>query len=140
MIYPYQVSTYPLQVSKMEDAIVPASKSASEAQFGQQRIDGRIEITSIAGAIFTLTQQRVCALLFGQPNRQFFVTEISECLATLRRTPLVQNRGRCGGSFFLPSGDDQLAMDGDPRSRQASCGLRPREHRRLRNFISEVPR
>ena len=53
-----------------------AHKSASEAQFGQQRIEGRVETSSIADAIFTLTQQRVYALLFGQPNRQFFVTEI----------------------------------------------------------------
>ena len=55
-----------------------AHKSASEAQFGQQRIEGRVETSSIADAIFTLTQQRVYALLFGQPNRQFFVTEITD--------------------------------------------------------------
>ena len=51
-------------------------KLASALQIKQQRIDVRIEITAIADAIFTLTQQRVYALLFGQPNRQFFVTEI----------------------------------------------------------------
>ena len=51
-------------------------KLASALQIKQQRIDVRIKITAIADAIFTLTQQRVYALLFGQPNRQFFVTEI----------------------------------------------------------------
>jgi len=51
---------------------VTAPKSARVA-------DGRIATaSSIADAIFTLTQQRVYALLFGQPNRQFFVTEIIE--------------------------------------------------------------
>ena len=55
-----------------------ASKSASEAQFGQQRMEGWVETSSIADAIFTLTQQRVYALLSGQPNRPFFVTEIIE--------------------------------------------------------------
>ena len=53
-----------------------APKLASALQIKQQRIDVRIETSSIADAIFTLTQQRVYALLFGQPNRQFFVTEI----------------------------------------------------------------
>ena len=53
-----------------------APKLASALQIKQQRIDVRIKITAIADAIFTLTQQRVYALLFGQPNRQFFVTEI----------------------------------------------------------------
>ena len=31
---------------------------------------------SLADALFTSTQQRVLALLFGQPNRSFFVTEL----------------------------------------------------------------
>ena len=34
-----------------------APKSASDAQFGRKRIDGRVETSSIADAIFTLTQQ-----------------------------------------------------------------------------------
>ena len=32
--------------------------------------------SSLADALFTSTQQRVLALLFGQPNRSFFVTEL----------------------------------------------------------------
>ena len=34
--------------------------------------------TSIADALFTTTQQRVLALLFGQPSRSFFATELIE--------------------------------------------------------------
>ena len=32
--------------------------------------------TSLAGALFTTTQQRILALLFGQPNRSFFTKEL----------------------------------------------------------------
>jgi len=32
--------------------------------------------TSLAGALFTRTQQRVLGLLFGQPERRFYATEI----------------------------------------------------------------
>ena len=34
------------------------------------------EATSLADALFTATQQRVLALLFGQPERSFFATEL----------------------------------------------------------------
>ena len=34
--------------------------------------------SALADALFTATQQRVLALLFGQPDREFFVTEIIE--------------------------------------------------------------
>ena len=34
--------------------------------------------SSLADALFTSTQQKVLGLLFGQPNRSFFVTEIME--------------------------------------------------------------
>ena len=34
--------------------------------------------TSVADALFTTTQQRVLALLFGQPVRSFFATELNE--------------------------------------------------------------
>ena len=33
-------------------------------------------VSALADALFTSTQQRVLALLFGQPDREFFVTEI----------------------------------------------------------------
>ena len=36
----------------------------------------RAASTSLAGALFTRTQQRVLALLFGQPERRYYATEI----------------------------------------------------------------
>jgi predicted nucleotidyltransferase len=33
-------------------------------------------ISSLAGALFTATQQKVLGILFGQPDRSFFVTQI----------------------------------------------------------------
>ena len=35
-----------------------------------------LEATSLADALFSMTQRRVLALLFGQPERSFFTTEI----------------------------------------------------------------
>ncbi len=37
---------------------------------------GGPSVSALADALFTSTQQRVLALLFGQPDREFFVTEI----------------------------------------------------------------
>lgn len=54
---------------------VAAPRAADTVRSKRKRIGGRIE-TSIADAVFTQTQQRVYALLFGQPNRRFFVTEL----------------------------------------------------------------
>ncbi|MGB5578019.1 MAG: hypothetical protein WBM88_11495 [Woeseiaceae bacterium] len=34
--------------------------------------------SSLADALFTSTQQKVLGLLFGQPDRSFFVTQIME--------------------------------------------------------------
>ena len=53
-----------------------APKAAGAVRSKRKRTGGRIETWSIADAVFTLTQQRVYALLFGQPNRRFFVTEV----------------------------------------------------------------
>lgn len=40
---------------------------------------GRADVsTSLADALFTTTQQRVLALLFGQPSRSFFASELIE--------------------------------------------------------------
>lgn len=40
---------------------------------------GRVDAaTSLADALFTTTQQRVLALLFGQPSRSFFASELIE--------------------------------------------------------------
>lgn len=38
--------------------------------------------TSLADALFTTTQQRVLALLFGQPSRSFFASELIELTAS----------------------------------------------------------
>ncbi|MGB6335622.1 MAG: transcriptional regulator, partial [Thermoanaerobaculia bacterium] len=39
---------------------------------------GQSVSNSLADALFTTTQQRVLALLFGQPARSFFATELIE--------------------------------------------------------------
>ena len=38
--------------------------------------------TSLADALFTTTQQRVLALVFGQPSRSFFASELIELTAS----------------------------------------------------------
>lgn len=40
------------------------------------KISNRPQHTSLANALFTTTQQRVLAYLFGQPERSFFATEL----------------------------------------------------------------
>ena len=42
--------------------------------------------SALADALFTTTQQRVLALLFGQPGRSFFVTEIIDLVDLGRGT------------------------------------------------------
>ena len=41
-----------------------------------KRFESSLVGSTLAEALFTATQQRVLALLFGQPDRSFFVTEI----------------------------------------------------------------
>ena len=41
-------------------------------------------VSALADALFTTSQQRVLALLFGQPDREFFVTEIIGLVGTGR--------------------------------------------------------
>ena len=53
--------------------------------------------SSLAGALFTATQQRVLALLFGQPDREFFVTEII-ALAGSGRGAVQRELARLAGS------------------------------------------
>ena len=84
--------------------------------------DGRIATaSSIADAIFTLTQQRVYALLFGQPNRQFFVTEIIDLaggrrgavqseLAKLARTGLA-TASRVGNRVYYQANRNSLIFE-----------------------------
>ena len=53
--------------------------------------------STLAGALFTATQQRVLALLFGQPDREFFVTEII-ALAGSGRGAVQRELARLAGS------------------------------------------
>ena len=51
--------------------------SAGSRALGRRSIDqANVPKASLAGALFTGTQQRLFGLLFGQPERSFFVTEI----------------------------------------------------------------
>ncbi|MFQ6005987.1 MAG: nucleotidyltransferase domain-containing protein [Woeseia sp.] len=51
-----------------------SSHSAADLVFGKPATDP----TTLADALFTSTQQKVLGLLFGQPDRSFFVTQIME--------------------------------------------------------------
>ena len=42
----------------------------------RNRDAGNPGVSALAGALFTATQQRILGLLFGQPDRSFFVNEI----------------------------------------------------------------
>lgn len=57
----------------MNDSDFPETTPLSLAS--KRRNDGLVG-SSLTDALFTTTQQRVLALLFGQPDRSFFVTEI----------------------------------------------------------------
>ena len=48
----------------------------SEPRAGYRALPHAPASASLAGALFTSTQQRVLGLLFGQPERSFFATEI----------------------------------------------------------------
>jgi predicted nucleotidyltransferase len=54
-------------------------------------------VSGLADALFTSTQQRVLALLFGQPDREFFVTEII-VLAGSGRGAVQRELARLAGS------------------------------------------
>ena len=51
------------------------TKSSARPPVAPFTISGR-QKSALADALFTATQQRVLSLLFGQPDREFFVTEI----------------------------------------------------------------
>ena len=51
---------------------MPANAPKTPLNAGDDSLRG----TALADALFTSTQQRVLGLLFGQPDRSFFVTEI----------------------------------------------------------------
>ncbi len=76
---------------------------------------------ALADALFTSSQQRVLALLFGQPDREFFVTEIialAHCgrgavqreLARLARSGLVAV-SRVGNRKYLRANPDSPLFD-----------------------------
>jgi predicted nucleotidyltransferase len=56
------------------------SPSANESSSARRKAaaDGAAAPTSLADALFTTTQQRVLALLFGQPDRSFYANELIE--------------------------------------------------------------
>lgn len=56
--------------------------------------------SALADALFTSTQQRVLALLFGQPDRSFFVTEIMS-LADSGRGAVQRKLGRLAQSGLV---------------------------------------
>lgn len=55
---------------------------------------------SMADALFTATQQRILGLLFGQPNRSFFVTELIE-MAAVGRGAVQRELARLAGSGLV---------------------------------------
>ena len=52
----------------------PAATGSTPRILGERR-DARV---GVADALFTTTQQRVLSLLFGQPSRSFFASELIE--------------------------------------------------------------
>ena len=61
------------------------------------RADRGLGVSALADALFTASQQRVLALLFGQPDRDFFVTEII-ALAGCGRGAVQRELARLAGS------------------------------------------
>ena len=59
---------------EMGNVLIGTSRSARR-KAAAKRVDRR---TSLADALFTTTQQRVLSLLFGQPSRSFFSSELIE--------------------------------------------------------------
>ncbi len=55
---------------------------------------------SLADALFTATQQRLLGLLFGQPDRSFFVTELIE-LADVGRGAVQRELARLARSELV---------------------------------------
>ncbi len=56
--------------------MVSAMTANAPRRHSTQKHDLARRGSALADALFTSTQQRVLALLFGQPNRSFFVTEL----------------------------------------------------------------
>ena len=56
----------------------PAAAKNTRSARHEAGVAGEGVPTSLADALFTTTQQRVLALLFGQPNRSFYASEMIE--------------------------------------------------------------
>ena len=86
------------------------------------KISNQPQYTSLADALFTKTQQRVLAYLFGQPERSFFATELIRLagsgsgavqreLARLERSGLVTVSRVCNQKPFQVNPDSPLAEE-----------------------------
>lgn len=75
LVIPYSGTTFP-------NMGMQSSASSSVVRRGK----GDRGVSALADALFTSTQQRVLALLFGQPRRDFFVTEIIDLVGLGRGT------------------------------------------------------
>ena len=74
---------------------------ANSAQQNEPEDPGQsLSGSALADALFTSTQQRVLALLFGQPNRSFFVTELMS-LANSGRGAVQRELGRLAQSGLV---------------------------------------
>lgn len=87
-----------------------ASKHAETRQFSSRQ-------SSLADALFTLTQQRVLAPLFGQPDKSFFVTQIMR-LANSGRGAVQREleRLRVGGLVIVKMVGTQKHYQANPES------------------------
>ena len=72
--------------------------------------------SSLADALFTSTQQKVLGLLFGQPDRSFFVTQIME-LAKSGRGAVQRELQRLEGAGLV-----SVQMHGNQKHYQANRG------------------
>ncbi len=79
---------------------MPARKANSVQQHRPEDHGQSLRGSALADALFTSTQQRVLALLFGQPNRSFFVTELMS-LADSGRGGVQRELGRLAQSGLV---------------------------------------
>lgn len=78
-----------------------SSSKANSVQQNKPEDPGQsLRGSALADALFTSTQQRVLALLFGQPNRSFFVTELMS-LADSGRGAVQRELGRLAQSGLV---------------------------------------
>ena len=71
----------------MDNLVPTRSSRPARRKAAAERADG--PPTSLADALFTTTQQRVLALLYGQPSRSFFASNLIQltgfCLGAAHR-------------------------------------------------------